>query len=805
METHVPSVDHAVVLYGNDRRTLAQQVTTYISEGLAAGEAVVVLASDANATLFRRGLHHRRIDVGGAARENRYVSFDAHEMRAKFIRDGRLDFAAFISFMQPLLERLTAKHTVRIYGEVVGLLWRDGQRGLAIELERAWDALRALVPFTLLCGYPIDIFSDEFNDESINGVMSAHTRLLGRDGELHEALERVSAHGLQNGGLPMEWGSVPEGEATLLWLRRNAPEDAADIIPRAQAYVKENGLKTFEGSENRDQERLELLVRAGEMFHQSLDVTATLNNVARLAVESFADICLFDLIDERSERLFVTASAHRDPSKEEALSAISNVLYVQEFGVHPVVRVTQTGEPFFLPHVNDEIIIAHAASRQHEEYMRRFGYRSKIVVPVIAQNHIFGALTFVRTGNNDEFDQADLLFAIELGRRAGLAVANAKQFHREQYVAETLQRAFLPRHFPTGKGFEISAHYRPGSTEADIGGDWYDAFETESGEVLVTIGDVTGKGIEAARLMVLMRQAIRVAALTAREPDQIAQIANKLLIAEGDRLASSFIGVIEPKTRVMRYASAGHAPPLLRCPDGTVVRLESPSPPLGAFANTTFEQHEMMCPEDSVLVLYTDGVIEISRDILAGEEMLARVLATRAVLHASNPAEFIERAIAHQHPRDDIAILAVNFNCAQRTWQFAADDARAVYTLRHEYLRIVENLCDASEDDLATCGLIFAELIGNVVRHAPGSLSISLEVRGEVLVLHLIDKGPGFDYEPSLPANVWAESGRGLFLISMLARDVKVERLPGMGSHIAVTLPVDIAVAKEHRSRLAAM
>lgn len=208
--------------------------------------------------------------------------------------------------------------------------------------------------------------------------------------------------------------------------------------------------------ENRDQERLALLVRAGEIFHQSLDVTETLNNVARLAVEAFSDICLFDLIDERSDRLFVTASAHRDRKQEEALSTVSTILYVEEFGVHPVVQVTRTGRPFFLPHIDDAVIAAHAASRQHEQYMRRFGYRSKIVVPVIAQDRLFGALTFVRTGEV-EFNERDLQFAIELGRRAGLAVANAKQYHREQYVAETLQRSFLPREFPSKAGIELSA------------------------------------------------------------------------------------------------------------------------------------------------------------------------------------------------------------------------------------------------------------------------------------------------------------------------------------------------------------
>lgn len=541
---------------------------------------------------------------------------------------------------------------------------------------------------------------------------------------------------------------------------------------------------------NRDQQRLMLLVRAGEMFHQSLDVTATLNNVARLAVESFADICLFDLIDERSERLFVTASAHRDPTLEEALGAVSSIFYVEEFGVHPVVQVSRTGIPFFLPHIDEKVITGHAASRQHAQYMRRFGYRSKIVVPVTAQNHLFGALTFVRTQSDNEFDKADLDFALELGRRGGLAVANAKQFHREQYVAETLQRSFLPSTFPERPGLEISAHYRPGSTEADVGGDWYDAFENEHGEIVLTIGDVTGKGIEAARLMVLMRQAIRVAALESRDPGRIAAICNRLLLHErGDRLASAFIGILSADNRCLRYASAGHAPPLLRLPNKVVQRLASPSVPLGAFHDADFQQHKTRCPEGSMLVLYTDGLIEISRDILEGEKTLEQVVTSDAAVHAANMAQFIERAIAKEAPRDDIAILAVRFGRPEVRWQFEAEDARAAYTMRDQYFQTLAHAGVTDEGDLSMCGLIFAELVGNAVRHAPGPLSVSVEFRGPEILLHVIDKGPGFTYEPSLPASLWAEGGRGLFLVSTMARAVEVERLPGLGTHVTATLP----------------
>lgn len=170
--------------------------------------------------------------------------------------------------------------------------------------------------------------------------------------------------------------------------------------------------------------------------------------------------------------------------------------------------------------------------------------------------------------------------------------------------------------------------------------------------------------------------------------------------------------------------------------------------------------------------------------------MLQRVLESDAVMHASNAAEFIERAIANDVPRDDIAIMTLTFGRRERRWQFEAEDARAAYTMRDEYFRTLAHVCNLSEEDRAACSLIFAELIGNAVRHAPGPISVSLEIRGTDAVLHVIDKGPGFTYQPALPSSVWAEGGRGLYLISMLAKRVHVETVPGRGTHVMVTLPV---------------
>jgi serine phosphatase RsbU (regulator of sigma subunit)/anti-sigma regulatory factor (Ser/Thr protein kinase) len=543
---------------------------------------------------------------------------------------------------------------------------------------------------------------------------------------------------------------------------------------------------------DRTEERLALLVRAGEMFHRSLEVGETLDNVARMAVESFADLCLFDLIDDQSARLYVTAGAHRNPAVEPMLKNLASaILYNTTTSLHPAVRVSRTGEPYFLPVVDEAAIMEHATSPEHAGFMRRMGYRSKIVVAVEAQGRIFGALTFVRTGNAEPFGVHDVQAAEELGRRAGLAVANAKQYYREQHVAATLQRAFLSQDFPSRPGLVFHALYRPAVGDSDLGGDWYDAFEIGDGTIIITIGDVTGKGIEAARLMVQLRQSVRIAATLSREPSEILRIVNQsLLYDRADALATAFVGVIGPRADAVRYASAGHPSALLRLENGALQTLASTAPPLGVFADTVFEAATVEITGPSLLVLYTDGVTEAARDPVAGEELLRRVVESEAAVHAANPARYIERAVAIDEQRDDVAILTVQFGFNERQWRFEAGDSAVAYAIKRDFMATLNDLAEASAESVEACELIFAELIGNVVRHAPGPLSISLCATGPDVTLHVIDEGPGFDFRPALPDDVWAECGRGLYLISKLSRDVAVSHLPGYGSHITVMLPV---------------
>jgi serine phosphatase RsbU (regulator of sigma subunit)/anti-sigma regulatory factor (Ser/Thr protein kinase) len=540
------------------------------------------------------------------------------------------------------------------------------------------------------------------------------------------------------------------------------------------------------------QRRLTLLVRAGELFHRSLDLEETLSNVAQTAVESFSELCLFDLIDENTGRLYVSVGAHRDPKIESSLKALVTPLLQSETrGIHPARLVAQTGRPFFVPVFDEATLLKHASSDQHELFMRKMKYRSKIVVPVVAQDAIFGALTFVRTEGSEPFDVADMQAAEELGRRAGLAVANAKQYSREQHVAETLQRAFLNDELPQTDTLHFNAMYQGAQVGSALGGDWYDAFPLAE-RIVLTIGDVTGKGVDAARLMVQLRQWVRMAAVVSDDPAQMMTLLNRALVLEGrDELATAFIAVIDEDGRGISYSSAGHPPPIVKPKDGRPEALAGEScPPLGVAHDTQYVRHTAELDRATLLVCYTDGLTEVDRDPVAGEANIVDLIADDAVLFAANPARYISRLLAGKSAQDDMAILTVRLGHTLGRWAFDVSDPAAAYAIKRDFVAAVADAYGGTAD-MNACEVIFSELVGNALRYAPGRLSLGLSVDARGVWLHVMDDGPGFSGPPSLPTDVWSESGRGLFLVAALAQELAIRKLPAYGTYVRVLLPVE--------------
>jgi anti-sigma regulatory factor (Ser/Thr protein kinase) len=190
--------------------------------------------------------------------------------------------------------------------------------------------------------------------------------------------------------------------------------------------------------------------------------------------------------------------------------------------------------------------------------------------------------------------------------------------------------------------------------------------------------------------------------------------------------------------------------------------------------------------DGDVLVLFTDGLIEGRRDWELGERMLRDVLRTGVLTGSVSPAKIIARACLPPKVHDDVAILTVSIGEGP-AWTFATDDARAAVDARAQFVDFLRKTRDDEFVDRAE--LIFGELLGNVVQHAPGPVEISFERRNGNDVLHIIDSGTAFSPAATrLPEDELSDFGRGLFIVAHLSKELRVEHVPNCGNHLRVTL-----------------
>ena len=236
----------------------------------------------------------------------------------------------------------------------------------------------------------------------------------------------------------------------------------------------------------------------------------------------------------------------------------------------------------------------------------------------------------------------------------------------QQRLLASMQRLFTQQALPRVATLTMDAVYMPASVEAKIGGDWYDAIELPDGRVLFSIGDVAGHGVEAAVAMILVRQAIIASAVATTDPAEILRKANVALRLQNAIMATAICGYIDPASMVVTYSIAGHPPPMMLGADGVVSMLPFGGVPLGIGEKLYNGTYTIQAEPGSRLVLYTDGVTECTRDVLAGEEaLIASILAHRNSLQ---PAQAISDDIFHQCvPADDVAILAITFGDQDRT------------------------------------------------------------------------------------------------------------------------------------------
>jgi serine phosphatase RsbU (regulator of sigma subunit)/PAS domain-containing protein len=414
--------------------------------------------------------------------------------------------------------------------------------------------------------------------------------------------------------------------------------------------------------------RADFLARAGAILDESLVYEETLGNVARIAVPDIADWCLVSILD-RDGMLNEVARHHTDPAKLAIARELTDRFPTPMNAPGGPPKVARTGVTEFIPEITDEMLEAGLRDPEHLRLVRALGLRSVIIAPLHARGRTFGTFTLAHAESGRRFDAADVQLAEELAHRAGQAIENARLYTERARIAHLLQVKLLPERLPEIPGARVAARYRAAGELNEVGGDFYDVFARSPSEWALVVGDVSGKGAEAAAITALARYTLRAAALEAGPPSVALQRLNQAMLAHDD--SSQFATVVLAYAAAgagggmdVRLALGGHPPPLVLRADGSVEAPGAFGTILGATPDAVLTDVEVRIAAGDVLVLYTDGVTEAgARTRPLGQEGLARLLQSLA----GEPPEDVVGAVEHAvveaqpgEPRDDIAVVALS-------------------------------------------------------------------------------------------------------------------------------------------------
>jgi PAS domain S-box-containing protein len=403
-----------------------------------------------------------------------------------------------------------------------------------------------------------------------------------------------------------------------------------------------------------------LLGDSGRVLASSLDYERTLQEVARLAVPELADWCGVDMPGPHGD-IRPVAIAHADPAKVLIGQELRDRYPVDPAGEAGLPAVIRGGASYLAPQVADSELVDYAQDADHLALLRAVGFRAVMVVPMAAHGETVGALTFVSAESGRTFGEDDLALAEELGRRAGMAVANSRAYSERAQIARTLQASLRPPDLPEIEGWDIACLHEPAGEANDVGGDFFEVFEVADGWMAV-IGDVEGKGAAAASLTALARHTLHAVADLMCDPvSAVGQLDKRLRGGPENDLCS--VALVHVRGADVDVVSAGH-PPALHVAVAGVTELPASGPLPGALPDAgEWPPQRVELGPGEALVLFTDGATDA---VGAGGERFGteRLMAALggAAASAQELADRIREALnafGLGPQRDDIACLVL--------------------------------------------------------------------------------------------------------------------------------------------------
>ncbi|MFD7136363.1 SpoIIE family protein phosphatase [Streptomyces sp. NPDC059894] len=413
----------------------------------------------------------------------------------------------------------------------------------------------------------------------------------------------------------------------------------------------------------RARRRFALLAEAGTRIGTTLDLRQTAEEIVQMLVPQLADSADVQLLEEvidpdesaASTRGVVRRMAARfpDPAAPTAKLQPGMTSRIPRGSLYE--RVIADGHPTNLYRSDVPALVTDPRADQLRAYLVTLG--SARLIPLVARGRVLGAVIVTRLRSREPFDEQDCVLIDELTARAALNIDNALLYTRRHAAALTLQRSLTNSALPAVPGLDLTGRYLPASEE-DVGGDWFDVIPLPGGRTGLVIGDVMGHGIHAAAAMGQLRTAVRTLARHDIHPARMLSSLDAVVADMGvDEMATCVYAVHDPGSGGCLVARAGHPPPAVVALDGAVTFLDGPpGTPLGTGAQE-FRTEEVPLPPGSLLVLYTDGLIEArDRDLDQGLDQLARALRTPAPSLSALCDAVLGRMLPHPAP-DDVAVL----------------------------------------------------------------------------------------------------------------------------------------------------